>query len=136
MKCCFEFETVNLLNADYGPLFFMSENYEIGIYDPDLDNSWGYISDTFEELSKKYKFDDFRKDIKFEVLMNELVNDSTSVTNKYYIWSKIPCPNCKSFDRSYFGPFNPPKIVEKELRPLNLQLKEKNQIEEILVKTN
>jgi hypothetical protein len=73
------------------------------------DGTWSEISDCFRQIFVDLDEADHQR--LFDLAI-ELTVDESRQGERFYIWNRIPCPECGSTARSSWGPVEPPEFEE------------------------
>lgn len=130
-KCNHNFDTYSLRDDEYGLVFLSTVENEIIIFDPDENSTWDEVKNIIKNIIINHKINSSLEDELFESAFNHTL-DLSSENKKYYLWGSTPCPKCNDFERSYFGPYEPPVIVKLETNCIKqkkwIQLNKENKI--------
>ena len=99
---------------DYGITAFVSSRGRVAVAVADEDAVWQEAGTLFDAAVGARN--DHETARCFPYLFSRTVDEIDG--ERLYIWGRVPCPQCGSFERTASGPIEPPEFVDVEAEPV------------------
>jgi hypothetical protein len=114
-KCGNLFRTLHQSPHDYGIAVFVSARGRVAVADADADPVWQEAAKLLGAATDRPR-NDHETARCFPHLFNRTIDEIDGEC--LYMWGRVPCPQCGSFERAATGPIDPPEFVDVEAEPI------------------
>ena len=114
-KCGKVFRALHQSPHDYGIAAFVGAQGRVAIAVADDDPVWNE-AEILLDAARDRPRSDHETAYCFAHLFNRTVDEIDG--ERLYMWGRVPCPQCGSFERVASGPIEPPEFVDVDAEPV------------------